>query len=103
MKQHFICCKIKTLPIILISYYAVICLFSSIAHDYEPDLYFHDKCPACQWDILNQEFVSDVNNILDALKNSLFLVDFQNIPFFIDIPKQDCTFITFSRDPPHHV
>jgi len=103
MKLHFTFCKRKTLPIAIISYYAVICLFSCIGHDYEPDLDFHATCPACQWDILNQEDFSDVYNILDTFKNSLSLVGFQIIPFLIDIPKQDYSFSIFSRAPPLHV
>ena len=95
--------KHKAVLAILIGYYFLICLFSFAGHNHGPDLDFHDACPACQWDILNQEDFSEVNNILDAFYGSLALVQIQTISYLIDIPTQDVTFSTFSRDPPQTV
>ena len=103
MNPHAIGKKQKAVLAILISYYVLLCLFSFVGHNHGPDLDFHDTCPACQWDILNQEDFSEVNNILDAFYDSLTLIQFQDIPYFIYIQKQDYTFSTFSRAPPQNV
>jgi hypothetical protein len=64
----------KILLLGLISYYAVICLFSFVAHNHSPDLDFHDTCPACQWQVLTQENDTCTSMVLCMLCDPLVFV-----------------------------
>jgi len=48
---HYTHHKINLLRSLLLLNYVLVVLFIELAHTHEPDLVFHDNCPACIWEV----------------------------------------------------
>lgn len=69
---------------LLLGIYLCVCLITGISHSHAPDISFHDHCPACQWEIQNQDEDSCTNAIHEALLDPLVCIDKITIPLIQD-------------------
>ena len=80
--------------------YAFIALFISQLHFHEPDVTFHENCPACVWQIHAQDDDTTVVDIIDSITDAATLYHIISHNSNDWIPNQIVTFSFACRAPP---
>jgi hypothetical protein len=90
----------NTLVVLFVGHYMAVGLFACFCHNHEPDINFHENCPACQWQILSQDDFSEASAILDALDNPLQFFEYKPYDQSSIQLKESIGFTFLSRAPP---
>ncbi|MCK4539077.1 MAG: hypothetical protein KAV42_09815 [Candidatus Krumholzibacteria bacterium] len=85
--------------IMLVSYLSV-ALGAELTHNHEHDGYFHDDCPACQWNIQHQSDSPEDAGVINFIANPLQLTQYNIVESSSTLPDKVLVNLCSSRAPP---
>ena len=85
---------------VFFAHYLTLCVGIDLLHDHEPDLEFHDNCPACQWLTLYQDDFSQASQMLNGLNDPFLLIGYEKCIQSFVLPSDSYRSSHFSRGPP---
>ena len=90
----------RFLFVVCLAFYLTVSFGAEFSHTHEPDIEFHDNCPACQWQVLHMDDFSQIQEILNALGAPLDLIGYEYYSQLLVFPSEILSFSYPSRAPP---
>ncbi|MBU8920486.1 MAG: hypothetical protein KOO63_01380 [Bacteroidales bacterium] len=85
--------------IMLLSYLSV-ALGAELTHNHEDDGYFHDDCPACQWNIHHLSDSPEDAGVINFLADPLHVAQYNVVEHSLTLPDKILITLCSSRAPP---
>lgn len=90
----------RFLFVICLAFYLTVSFGAEFSHTHEPDIEFHDNCPACQWQVLYMDDFSQVHEVLNVPDAPLDLIGYEYYSQLLVFPSDILSFSCSSRAPP---